>query len=118
MVIGKGGYHSISNALNKGWIKVVDPKKSIDLGLGAGENATINLARERKDSIILDDAYAIKAARTFNINIIRTTSIIFMAVKKKLITKDEAITIINSLIGIGYYISPKEYSVILTKLMK
>jgi len=118
LVIGKEGYLSISNAINKGWIKVVEPKKIVDFGLGSGENAAINLARERKDSIILDDAYAIKAAKVFNINIIRTTTIIFIAVKKRIITKDQAITIIDQLIDIGYYISTREYSSILAKLKK
>lgn len=116
LVKGKEGYHTINDAVNKGWIKVVNPKKRIDLGLGAGENDAINLAIERKAIIILDDAYAIKAAKAFNISFIRTTTIIFMAIKKKLVNKNEAISIINQLIEIGYYISPKEYYVILSKL--
>jgi len=116
LVSGIDSYHAIDNAINRGWIKVVNPEKRIGLGLGSGENDAINLARERKDIIILDDAYAIKAAKGFNINFVRTTTIIFIAIKKKLININEAISIINQLIEIGYYISPKEYSAILTKL--
>jgi len=115
LVMGKEGYYNINNAIHKGWIKVVDPKKKIDYGLGDGENAAINLARESGDSIILDDAYAIKVAKEFDIKTIRTTTVIITAVKNKLLSKGEAINIINQLIEIGYYISTKDYSVLLTK---
>jgi len=116
LVEGKEGYSNILGAIEEGWVKVIEPKTNINLGLGAGENDAITLARERKDTVILDDAFAIKVAKVLNIPTIRTTTAIFLAVNKKAISKDEAIAILNSLIESGYYISPKEYSVILTRL--
>jgi len=113
---GKEGYSSITNAIESGWIKVADPKKSFDLGLGAGENQAINLAKERKDSIILDDALAIKAAKAFDIPIVRTTTVVFIALQKKVINKSQALNTLNQLIENGYYISTKDYAILMSKL--
>ncbi len=116
LVRDKPGYFIINKAIEEDWIKIINPKEDIDLGLGKGENSAINLAKERKDKLIIDDAFAIKVAQAFNIEIIRTTTIIFMAVKKNIITKKQAIFFINKLIDIGYYISPNYYSTLLSEL--
>lgn len=116
LVKDKDGYSSIYNAIKSGWIKIADPKKITKLGLGAGEDAAISLAIERKDSIILDDAFAIKAAKALNIPIVRTTTVIFMALKNKIITKAQALKILNQLIESGYYISTRDYAVLISKL--
>ena len=116
LIKNKPGYFVITVAINEKWIKAINPKDDIDLGLGKGENSAINLAKERKDKLIIDDAFAIKVAQAFNIDIIRTTTIIFMAAKKNIITKKQAISFINKLIDIGYYISPNYYSVLLSEL--
>lgn len=112
----KPGYLTINTAIQQGWVKIKNPKDNKNLHLGNGENAAINLAKEKKHTLIIDDALAIKVAQEFDINIIRTTTLIFLALKKKLINKKQAITLINKLIENGYYISPKYYSKILTKL--
>ena len=116
LIEGKGGFSIINNAIESGWIKIADPKKNHNLGLGAGENQAINLAKERKDSIILDDAFAIKAAKAFNIPIVRTTTVVFTALQKRIITKAQALGILNHLIEYGYYISTKDYAVLISKL--
>ena len=116
LIEGKDGYLSIYNAVKDGWIKVADPKKKNKLGLGAGETDAINLAIERKDSIILDDAFAIKAAKALNIPVVRTTTVIFTALKNKIITKSQALGILNQLIENGYYISTRDYAVLMSKL--
>ena len=112
----KPGYFVINEAIKTGWIKIANPKKDINLGLGKGENSAINLAKERKEKLIIDDAFAIKVAQALGIDTIRTTTVIFIAVDKKIINKKKAISIINNLIDNGYYISPAHYSSILTKL--
>ena len=113
---GKEGYSSINNAIESGWIRVAEPKKNIDLGLGAGENEAINLAKERRDGIILDVALAIKAAKAFNIPIVRTTTVVFTALQKRIINKTQALNILNQLIENGYYISTKDYAVLISRL--
>ena len=114
-VEGKPGIINIANAIKDGWIKVVEAKENIPLGIKGGESSVINLARERKDKLIIDDSIAIKIAKAFDIETIRTITVIFMAVKKNIISKKEAISLINKLIEVGYYISPRYYSAILTK---
>jgi len=116
LVEGKPGYASIVRAVKEGWLKVVEPKSKTDYGVGSGENSAINLARERKDMLIIDDAFAIKVANAFNIPIIRTTTAIFMALQRKFIAREQAINILNQLIENGYYINPREYAVLLTRL--
>lgn len=116
LIEDKPGYLIINRAIKDGWIKIENPKNNLELGLGKGENSAINLARERKDKLIIDDALGVKAAKAFNIEILRTTTLIFMALEKKLLKKDEAILVANALIENGYYIAPKYYSAIITKL--
>ena len=112
----KEGYSIIDKAIEDKWIMIENPKKILNLDLGKGENSAITLARENKDSLIIDDAVGIKVANSLNIGTIRTTTVIILAVKRKLLTKKQAISLINKLIENGYYISPRYYSLILTKL--
>ena len=116
LIKSKPGSINILNAIDEGWIKVVEVKKNIPIGTKGGESSVINLAIEREDKLIVDDAVAIKIAKSFDIETIRTTTIIFMAVKKNLITKEQAISFIDKLIEIGYYITPTYYATILKKL--
>lgn len=113
---GKPGTIDIANAIKQGWIKVVEIKEKMPIGIKGGESTVINLAMERKDKLIVDDSIAIKVANAFGIVTIRTTTVIFMAVEKNIITKKQAISFINKLIDNGYYISPRYYSAILAKL--
>lgn len=115
LVKDKPGIVDIINAINKGWIKVVKVKK-VDIGIKGAESSVINLARERKDKLLIDDAVATKVAKAFNIKTIRTTTVIFMALKNKIITKKQAISLIDKLIEVGYYIGPTYYTAILKKL--
>ncbi len=107
---------SLFQAIKENWIKIENPKKEINLEIGKGEGSAINLAREKNDTLIIDDALGNKIANSFNIKTIRTTTIILMAVKSNFISKKEAIQLINKLIGLGYYISPKYYTSLLMKL--
>lgn len=112
----KPGIKALKEAMDAGIIQVVHQKKSIPLGLGKGETAAISLAKERNDRILLDDAAAIKAAEALNIATMRTTSILFLAVQKKILKKKEALYLLNQLIENGYYITPKYYVLIVQKL--
>lgn len=113
LVEGKPGFSIISNAIEKGWILVENPKNNYDFGIGKGENAAINLAKEKQDTLIIDDSYAIKIANSFNIDNFRTTKIIFLALKKNLINKKEAKSFIHKLVQNGYYIKQEIYSKII-----
>lgn len=116
LIEDKPGFIIIKKAIENNWIKIINPKKKLDLNLGNGEIDAISLAKEKKDTLIIDDSYAIKAARIYNVDTIRTTTVIFTALKKKIINKKQAIELINKLIENDYYIKPTEYSIILNKL--
>ncbi len=116
LIEDKPGYSLISQAIKSGWIKIENPKKDGELGLGRGENSAINLAKEKKDKLIIDDAFGIKAVKGLNLEFIRTTTVVFIAVEKSIINKKEAVSIINNLIENGYYISPKYYAEIFGRL--
>ena len=116
IVENKPGFIVLNNAIKDKWIRIRNPKNNKELNLGKGENAAINLAMEAKDRLIIDDAVGIRVAQELNIETLRTTTIIFMALKKKIINKEDAIELINKLIENGYYISNEYYAKILTKL--
>lgn len=118
LIEGKEGYLLLKKAFDEGWIVVMPTRMQEDFGLGKGETSAILLARERKDTIILDDYAAIKIAEIFQIPSLRTTTIILIAAQKKIITKEEALLYINELIEQGYYIAPKFYIEIVKKLKK
>ncbi len=118
LIENKPDYLIIKNALESGWIKISKPKKEVDYGIGKGENSAINLALENKGTIILDDSSAVKVAKAFNIKYIRTTTLIFLALQKGIIKRQEAIILINLLIENGYYIKPSIYADILNNLNK
>jgi hypothetical protein len=113
VIAGKPGYAVINDAIKEGWIKIEAPKQNTDLGLGKGENAAINLAKEKKDKILIDDAFAIKAVKSLNIQYLRTTSVILLSLKKKVFNKKQAKDNIQKLVEQGYYISPKIFSELL-----
>lgn len=113
LVAGKPGYAVINDAIKEGWIKIENPRENRDLGLGKGENAAINLAKEKKDKLIIDDAFAIKAVRSLNIEYLRTTTIILLSLKKGIINKEQAKDLIQKLVEQGYYISPRIFSELL-----
>ncbi len=113
---GKPGTYALKDAFQAKILLIERPKTIIPLGLGKGETSAISLAKERMDTIILDDAAAIKAAEALNIATIRTTTVLFLAVQKNILTKKEALSSLNQLIENGYYIAPKYYTLLLEKL--
>lgn len=115
LVKDKPGNIEIKRAIKDGWIKIVRFKR-VNLGIKGAESSVINLARHRKDKLLIDDAIAIKVAKALGIKTIRTTTIIFMAFNKGIIRKKQALSLINRIIEVGYYISPRYYAAILEKL--
>ncbi len=113
MIEGKPGFSVIDNAIKEGWIVVENPKKNFNINLGKGENDAIALAKEKNDSLIIDDSIAIKIADSMNIKCIRTTKVIFLALEDNILNKEQAKTLFLELIQQGYYIRPDIYAKIL-----
>ena len=106
----------IKRAIEKNLIIIQSPLSNLDLSLGKGENSAINLALELKKQLIIDDSRGIRVAQSLGVETLRTTSVILSAVKKKMITKKEALGIINNIIEKGYYISVKYYKELIDNL--
>lgn len=107
---------TVKEAIQQGKIIIESSNKTLNLSLGKGESSAISLAVELKEPLIIDDYQGFKVAQSLNIKTFRTTSVIFLAVKKKLLTKKEALEIIDKIIEEGYYISTRYYKEILDKL--
>ncbi|MEK6893862.1 MAG: hypothetical protein AABX10_00185 [Nanoarchaeota archaeon] len=107
----------IKRAIKENLISVKSPSNDLDLSLGKGENSAINLALELKDQLIIDDSRGIRVAQSLGIETLRTTSVILSAVRKKVITKKEALDLINKIIEKGYYISVRYYKELIDKLI-
>ncbi len=116
LVEGKPGYAAMQEALAGKWIKLRSPRNIMDLSLGPGENEALSLAREINDSLLLDDAYAIRAAKSYGVGTMRTTSVLFLAAHHKIIKKDELLILLNELIAAGYYIRPAEYALLVSRI--
>lgn len=116
LIEDKPGFVALVAAFREGWIKVRDPQKMLELGLGRGEQATLSLAQELKSKLIIDDAVAIRAARALHLEVLRTTTVLFLGIQKKILTKKQALILLNKLIQVGYYIKPQYYAALLTKL--
>jgi len=110
LISEKPGYELLKKNIQEGWIKIMNPQTEINLNIDPGENSVINLAKEINHDLIIDDERAIKVARSLNIRVFRTTSIIIKTLNKKLINKEEAKLFLGEIIENGYYISPYYYS--------
>jgi len=116
LIKDREGYNSLENAIREKWIIIENPKKDVDLGIGKGENSAINLAQEKNEELIVDDLRAVKIAKSLNVNFIRTSDVLLLALKNKLINKEEAIQLFKELVKKKYYISPEIYLEIIKKI--
>ncbi len=113
---GRPDTELIRICIEKGILLIKNPTKRLELGLGKGENSAISLARELADSLLIDDLQATRAAQALSIKTLRTTTIIFSALSKKIITKETALDMISQIIDEGYFIAPRYYKEIFDKL--
>jgi len=106
----KPGSIAIKRAIQEGWIHVINCDRNPVYGLGKGEEAALYLAKKRGEKFLTDDKSAIQIAKVLNVPAVRTSSVIILAVSKKLIIKNEAIAIIDAMIKVGQYIGSLDYS--------
>ena len=114
--VDKPDIEMIRIAFEKGILTVKNPRALLDLRLGGRENSSISLAAESKDILLLDDLQATRAATALGIRTLRTTTVLFSALKRKFITKKDALAMINQIIDEGYYIAPRYYKDIIDRL--
>lgn len=78
-------------------------KIEADLNLGAGEAEAIVLCFERKGTLVCDDKKAINACKLFNIKFTTAPNLLVALYKKKLLSRDFAVTAAKKLILNGRY---------------
>ena len=108
----------IEQAIRQKWMVIREVKIHLHMpGLGSGEVALINMAKEMTpDLILVDDASARKIMESFGFNVKGTIYVLLLAYRKKIITKNEARNLIDSLILAGFRISTEIYSRIMREL--
>ncbi|MBI2971999.1 MAG: DUF3368 domain-containing protein [Candidatus Aenigmarchaeota archaeon] len=108
----------LEQAVNEGWVTAKESGMHVRApGLGKGEIALINLAKDLKPGLVLvDDASARKIMESFGFNVKGTLYVLLLAYKKKIIAKNEAKRLVDELIVAGFRISTEIYSTVMKEL--
>jgi predicted nucleic acid-binding protein len=78
--------------------------------LGRGEKEAISLMRETgADWLLIDDRIASTTARLIGMKVRSTVYLLIFWKKKGVIDQDEALELLDSLIGVGYHLSSRDY---------
>lgn len=121
----KPGISVIENAVKEGWIKVVQlPAPEIELIKKLAENESIPLedaevlylAKKRATKLVTNDKWLVKIARSLGIETIWTTTLILLAVKKKILNKNKGRDTLRKLILAGLHVRADVYDGILSTL--
>lgn len=117
---GYSDAYAIEQALNDGWListplTAGNTKKSGALaqmtGIDIGEAQAIILTKQKTEKLVLiDQSNAREVARHIGLTPRGTIYIILTAIKRKLITKEDAKQMLGTLIEENFYISAKIYS--------
>lgn len=110
--IGSPDVPIVEEEIAKGWIKVMKIKSLLRLpdNLGKGEKEAISLMRESgADWLLIDDRVASTTARLMGMEVRPTVYLLIYWRKKGLISRNEALELLDSLIEVGYHLSSKDY---------
>lgn len=108
------GYRGLTltrEAVKEGWIKEISIKNNKDrelfenlsVSLGFGEASSIAIAKSKGFTFACDDRAARKEAEVLGIKLTGTLGILIKAVKKKLVSQNEADEILRKMIKAGFY---------------
>lgn len=108
---GHGRLATVNEALKEGWIKEIALKgekekalfETLSVSLGFGEASSIAIAKTRGYVFACDDRAARREADLLDVKLTGTIGIIIKAVKKKVISSQEADVILNQMIAGGFY---------------
>ncbi|MBI2584101.1 MAG: hypothetical protein HYW25_05520 [Candidatus Aenigmarchaeota archaeon] len=109
----------IKALVEEGFIKVEIVKTKIALPsyLGKGESAAIALALERKvKGVLIDEKPATSVARSLGLNPSPISTLPIEAFRKDKISRAEAVKILDSLLANNYYLSSRDYKILMKML--
>jgi len=119
------GASTIEKAINDRWIQVIDISTSeMDLVKKLAENESIEvedaevifLAKKHSTSLVTNDKWLIKIAVSLEIDAFWTTTLILLAIKKKIISKAKGRKILKKLVLSGLHLRTDVYEAIMSAL--
>ena len=124
-ILKKSGASAIENAVKDGWIEVVQlPAPEVEFIKRLAESESIQvedaevlyLAKKRSAKLITNDKWLVKIARSLGIDTVWTTTLILLAVKKRILNRNEGRETLRKLIQAGLYVRSDVYDGILSAL--
>ncbi len=104
---------ALGRAIIERWISVEQTTVSALLqtpSLGLGEKEAISLAAKRKALLIIDDDLAKQFAALLGVEAHGTVYALLVAVRKKILTSDQANECLQQMMGHGFYLSTEVYA--------
>lgn len=124
-ILKKPGASAIESALRDGWIEVNQLSASeVELIKKLAESESIQvedaevlyLAKKRSTKLITNDKWLVKIARSLGTDTVWTTTLTHMAVKKRILSRNEGRETLRKLVLAGLYIRSDVYDGILSAL--
>jgi len=123
----KPGVSTVEKAINDGWMQVIDVSASeMELVKKLAENESIEvedaevifLAKKHSTSLVTNDKWLVKIAVSLGINSFWTTTLILLAVKKKVLSKNQGRKVLRKLVLSGLHLRTDVYEAILSALVE
>ncbi len=110
---------SLQKGIDERWI-AIEPVEVLPLlktnALGEGEKEAISLASKHKVILIIDDDTAKRYVEIMGVEPHGTLYVLILAVRKKILTRKEALEILDHMMKIGFYISTDVYGHFLAEI--
>lgn len=116
--LGEPGYPEnqiIRRLIEDEILEISNPKKALKVidGTHKGEVSVIALAREKTAVAVIDDRIARLYAKGLGVKTVHSTFLLFLALKKGLISKQKAKDVVNSMIDAGWRCDVETYKNVL-----
>ena len=121
----KPGASAIEEAINDGWIRIIDisasemgsvKKLAQDESLEVEDAEVIFLAKKHSTSLVTNDKWLARIAFSLGIDALWTTTLILLAVQKKALSKDQGREALRRLVLSGLHLRTDVYEAILSAL--
>lgn len=121
----KPGVSSIQKAINEGWVGVVKlsvsdmdlvKKLAADESVEVEDAEVIYLAKKHSTDMVTNDKWLVKIAISLQIQTFWTTSLLLLAVKKKILSRDQGRELLRKLVLSGLHLRLDVYEGILSAL--
>ncbi len=86
--------------------------------LSKSDSDVISVAKKTQSICIIDDLYASRVAKSFGLESHGSIYMIFKLVEKNIISKKEAVSYLNRMVDMGFYLSAGKYKEVLDAIGK